>query len=42
MRYTKFLKSAIHSTILKIDGIMHIYIEKRFINMFLKNIVQCV
>lgn len=42
MRYTKFLESIVHWSVLKIDGMIYVYIEIRLVNMSLKNTLQCV
>lgn len=31
--HAKFLTSAVHLTVLKVDGVMHVYTERKFVNM---------
>ena len=39
MIYTKFFVNTIHLIVQKIDNIMHIYIKKKFANIWVKNII---
>lgn len=40
MTYTKDFNNAVLSTILKIDNVILVFIEKRFVNMLVKNTTQ--